>query len=50
MKGPIKRFGLMPKTTLSKNEIQELVKYIYHEELETPKWFPEHFEEEHAVK
>ncbi|MDF1698071.1 MAG: c-type cytochrome [Saprospiraceae bacterium] len=47
MKGPVRRFGLMPKTTLSKVEIQELVKFIYHNELETPKWFPAHFEEQH---
>jgi len=50
MKGPVKRFGLMPKTTLTKIQIQELVKFIYNEELEVPKWFPEHFEEQHNIK
>jgi hypothetical protein len=50
MKGPIKRFGLMPKPALQKEEIQELVKYIYHNELEIPNWFSGHFEEQHGVK
>jgi len=50
MKGPVRRFGLMPKTSLSKTEIQELVKYIYHTELAIPAWFSEHFEEEHNIK
>lgn len=50
MKGPVRRFGLMPKTTLSKTEIQELVKFIYHTELAIPSWFSKHFEEEHNIK
>jgi len=50
MKGPVRRFGLMPKTSLSKTEIQELVKYIYHTELAIPAWFSEHFEQEHNIK
>ena len=48
MKGPVKRFGVMPKTALSEIEIQELVKYIYNNDLETPVWFQEHFEEKHG--
>jgi cytochrome c551/c552 len=50
MKGPVKRFGLMPKPALAKEEILELVKYIYHNELEVPQWFSGHFEEQHGVK
>ncbi len=50
MKGPVKRFGVMPKTALSKTEIQELVKYIYNNEIEAPVWFQEHFEEKHGKK
>jgi cytochrome c553 len=50
MKGPVKRFGVMPKTTLSKTEIQELVKYIYNNPLESPEWFAKHFEEKHGEK
>lgn len=48
MRGPVKRFGLMPKTALSKNEIQELVKYIYNNEIEAPVWFQSHLEEKHG--
>ena len=50
MKGPVKRFGLMPKPALEMEEIQELVKYIYNNELEIPKWFSGHFEEKHGEK
>lgn len=50
MKGPVKRFGLMPKTALSKSEIQELVKYIYNNDIETPEWFEEHYNEKHDKK
>lgn len=46
MQGPIKRFGLMPKTALSKTEIQQIVLYIFDNKLEVPAWFPEHFEDE----
>ncbi|PWH87064.1 c-type cytochrome [Brumimicrobium oceani] len=48
MKGPIKRFGLMPKTALSKDEIKELAKYIYHHPIEAPKWFQSYFKEKHG--
>ncbi|PKR81814.1 hypothetical protein CW751_00290 [Brumimicrobium salinarum] len=50
MKGPVKRFGLMPKTPLKKSEIQEIVKFIYKTELPKPKWFKEHFEEKHNIE
>lgn len=48
MKGPVRRFGLMPKVSLSKDEINELCLFIYEHELETPAWFPDHFEEQHG--
>ncbi len=50
MKGPVNRFGLMPKTNLQKKQIQELVKYIYNNELEHPKWFEVHFDGKHNTK
>jgi hypothetical protein len=50
MKGPVRRFGLMPKTALSKSEIEKIVTFIYHTELPVPSWFSEHYEEEHQVK
>lgn len=49
MKGPVKRFGLMPKTTLmSKEEVFEVVAFIYDNEMDVPQWFPEHFEDQHG--
>jgi Tfp pilus assembly protein PilP len=50
MKGPVKRFGLMPKTTLSKDKIKEIVLFIYNNDLDVPDWFSEHFEEKHDEK
>lgn len=50
MKGPVRRFGLMPKPTLGKDEIRELAGYIFDHKLEVPEWFAEHFEEEQGKK
>lgn len=38
MKGPIKRFGLMPKPEVSYEELQKIVSYIYDNEIENPVW------------
>lgn len=48
MHGPVKRFGLMPKTNLSKTEIEQLVKFIYNNKIEAPEWFAAHYEEQHG--
>lgn len=48
MKGPIRRFGLMPKTALTKQQIIAVAEYIYDHKLEAPEWFPEHFQEKHG--
>jgi hypothetical protein len=50
MKNPVNRFGVMPKTLLNKEEIMDISAYIYDHQLEEPKWFAEHFEEEHGRK
>ncbi len=42
MKGPIKRFGLMPKPSVSPEEIKLIVSYIESNELQKPKWYDEH--------
>lgn len=42
MKGPIKRFGLMPKPAVSPEEIQLIVSYIEANEIEKPKWYDSH--------
>ena len=49
MRGPVRRFGLMPPTTLSKDSIWALAAYVYDNELPVPNWFPEHFEEKHGA-
>ncbi|MEQ8245254.1 c-type cytochrome [Fulvivirga sp.] len=50
MKGPVKRFGLMPKTALNEDEIRKIVTYIYENEIEEPSWFKEHEKEMHGGK
>jgi hypothetical protein len=47
MKGPIKRFGLMPKTALDQPQIEAIVKYIYDNEIPAPSWFGEHEKQMH---
>ena len=43
MKGPVNRFGLMPKpATASPEEIQLIVDYIQSNELEKPVWYDQH--------
>ena len=48
MKGPIKRFGLMPKTALSEEEIKSIVTFIYDNELPAPDWFADHEKKMHG--
>lgn len=48
MKGPVRRFGLMPVTTLSQAQIEQVCLFIYQNELDVPSWFPEHFENNHG--
>lgn len=38
MKGPVKRFGLMSKPAVSKEDLKKIVSYIYSNELENPAW------------
>ena len=46
MKGPIRRFGIMPKTTLDANQIKTITAFIFDNELEVPNWFSDHFKKE----
>lgn len=48
MSGPVKRFGLMPKTNLTKVEVEQLVKFIYNNKIETPEWFAAHYKAKHG--
>ena len=42
MKGPINRFGVMPKPVISKDDIITIVTYIHDNELPKPEWFEGH--------
>lgn len=42
MKGPVKRFGLMPKPAVSEEDLQKIIAYIQDNNLETPIWWGEH--------
>lgn len=42
MKGPVKRFGLMPKPAISPEEIKLIVSYIEANDIEKPKWYDSH--------
>lgn len=50
MRGPVRRFGVMPKSVLQPEEIQAVVTYLYDNKVEQPDWFSKHFEEEHGKK
>lgn len=48
MRGPVRRFGVMPPVALPKDSILAVAAYIYDNELPAPAWFQEHFEEKHG--
>jgi len=50
MKGPIRRFGIMPASTLTEDQNRAVAAFIYDNELDAPEWFAEHFKEQHGQK
>ena len=48
MKNPVKKFGVMPNTILSENQVQAVVEYIYDNKVDEPGWFGDHYSEEHG--
>ncbi len=50
MRGPVKRFGVMPTILLSDSQLKMIVGYIYDKALEEPDWFAQHFEAQHGHK
>jgi len=48
MHGPVRRFGVMPKTALTEEEVAAVVDYIFENELPAPKWFAEHERKMHG--
>ncbi|KYG81243.1 hypothetical protein AWW67_07755 [Roseivirga seohaensis] len=49
MKGPIRRFGLMPKPPVTDEQIKAIVAFIYDNELAAPDWFAKHEENMHGT-
>ena len=45
MKGPVNRFGVMPKPNVKPEDIKKIVEFIYDNPIEEPSWFAEHHEE-----
>ncbi|NWF88411.1 MAG: DUF3365 domain-containing protein [Ignavibacteriaceae bacterium] len=43
MKEAIKKFGLMPKMNLSDEQIENIAKYLYNNNIENPDWFSKYY-------
>lgn len=50
MPGAVRRFGVMPKMDVKKEELTKIAHYIYHADLEKPDWFEKHYKENHQSK
>lgn len=50
MRGPVRRFGVMPKHPLGETELRAIVTFLYEHEPAAPAWFAAHFEEMHGEK
>lgn len=48
MPNATKRFGVMPNLSFPKEKIQLIADYLYNNEIESPEWFEEHYNKEHA--
>lgn len=42
MRGAIRRFGLMPKITVGRNDVETIATYIFEGEIDSPAGFQEH--------
>ncbi|RED47396.1 hypothetical protein [Seonamhaeicola aphaedonensis] len=46
MYGAVRRFGVMPKLLVSKEDLKQISDYIFDYDIEKPVWFDEHYNEE----
>ena len=46
MRGAVKKFGVMPKQYFSEKDIKQISEYMFDNEIEQPKWFESHDNEE----
>lgn len=47
MRGAINKFKAMPKQAFEEEDLKKIATYIYENEIETPVWFEEHFQQNH---
>lgn len=47
MPGAVKKFGVMPNMSFPKEQVEQIAGYMYDYEIESPKWFEKHYNEEH---
>ena len=43
----VNNFNVMPKQAFSEDDLIKIASYIYDNEIESPKWFEDHFQENH---
>jgi len=47
MPGAINQYKAMPKQAFEEDDLKKIATYIYENNIETPEWFEEHFQENH---
>ena len=47
MRGAVNKFNVMPKQAFNEDDLIKIATYIYDNEIESPKWFKEHFKQNH---
>lgn len=47
MIGAVDKFKVMPKQAFTKEDLTKIAAYIYDNEIETPEWFEDHFQQDH---
>lgn len=47
MIGAVDKFKAMPKQAFTKEDLTKIATYIYDNEIETPEWFEDHFQQNH---
>jgi len=48
MKGPVRRFGLMPRHSLAEEEVRSIVTYIHDNDIPAPSWYESHHQKKHG--
>ena len=47
MIGAVDKFNAMPKQDFKEDDLTKIASYIYDNEIETPEWFEDHFQQKH---